>query len=120
MDMKVTFINDTLNAYRETLVWQSTDGESGEPISADIEWSELALGEAKVDVEDFVRANWDDVKGMDAGQVGHDFCLTRNRHGAGFWDRGLGALGDRLSEACRPYGTQDGYVGDDGLLYLHG
>ena len=28
----------------------------------------------------------------------HDYWLTRNRHGAGFWDRGLGDLGDRLTE----------------------
>ena len=33
-------------------------------------------------------------------RAGHDFWLTRNGHGAGFWDRGLGEVGDALSEAC--------------------
>lgn len=39
--------------------------------------------------------------------AGHDFWLTRNGHGAGFWDRGLGALGDRLTEAAHAFGTCD-------------
>lgn len=56
------------------------------------------------DCLDFYQANADDLAGMDAGQAGHDFWLTRNGHGAGFWDRGLGELGDRLTAACKPYG----------------
>ena len=36
---------------------------------------------------------------------GHDFALTRNRHGAGFWDRGLGEIGDMLTDECKPYGA---------------
>ena len=37
--------------------------------------------------------------------AGHDFALTRNGHGAGFWDRGLGEIGDMLTNECRPYGS---------------
>ena len=37
--------------------------------------------------------------------AGHDFALTRNGHGTGFWDRGLGAIGDMLTDACKPYGA---------------
>ena len=37
--------------------------------------------------------------------AGHDFALTRNGSGAGFWDRGMGAIGDMLSEECKPYGS---------------
>ena len=36
--------------------------------------------------------------------AGHDFALTRNGHGTGFWDRGLGDIGDMLTEECKPYG----------------
>ena len=36
--------------------------------------------------------------------AGHDFALTRNGHGTGFWDRGLGEMGDMLSNECKPYG----------------
>ena len=34
-------------------------------------------------------------------QIGHDYVLTTGGHGAGFWDRGYGEAGERLSEACR-------------------
>lgn len=38
--------------------------------------------------------------------AGHDFALTRNGHGAGFWDRGLpGETGDRLTELAESYGS---------------
>jgi hypothetical protein len=49
--------------------------------------------------------------------AGHDFWLTRNRHGAGFWDRGYGQLGDDLTVLCDTYGSFELYVGDDGLIY---
>lgn len=38
-------------------------------------------------------------------QNGHDFWLTRNGHGAGFWDRGYpDEIGDALKEACHKFG----------------
>lgn len=40
---------------------------------------------------------------------GHDFWLTRNRHGCGFWDRGLDALGEYLTDAAHRYGSVDIY-----------
>jgi len=46
-------------------------------------------------------------------QLGHDLWLTRNGHGTGFWDRGLGDLGDRLSNAARTLGEADSWVHDD-------
>lgn len=57
------------------------------------------------------RANYD------IEHAGHDFWLNRCGHGAGFWDRGLGELGDRLSDAAKVYGNVDLYIGDDGLVY---
>ena len=49
---------------------------------------------------------------------GHDFLLTRSGHGAGFWDRGLGPIGDRLSDEAHHFGETNLYRGDDGLLYF--
>ena len=40
-----------------------------------------------------------------AFQHGGDFYLTRNRHGAGFWDRGYGDVGKQLTEAAKIYGS---------------
>lgn len=50
--------------------------------------------------------------------AGHDFWLTRNGHGAGFWDRDFGAAGDALAAAAKSYGTADLEVGDDKKIYL--
>lgn len=33
-------------------------------------------------------------------QAGHDLWLTANHHGAGFWDRGLGDVGDYLTSVA--------------------
>lgn len=39
------------------------------------------------------------------GQHGHDFLLTRNRHGTGFWDRGYpDDIGNALAENAKAYG----------------
>jgi len=56
--------------------------------------------------------------GTDSAQGGHDFWLTRNGHGAGFWD------GDwpepyaaRLNETAHSFGEFDLWLGDDGKIY---
>ena len=35
--------------------------------------------------------------------IGHDFWLTSQGHGAGFWDRGLGDLGDKLTDTVQGF-----------------
>lgn len=57
------------------------------------------------------------------GQIGHDFWLTRNGHGAGFWDRWSGGTpgyehGRHLTDEAKPYGESYVYAGDDGRLYV--
>lgn len=49
-------------------------------------------------------------------QASHDFWLTRNGHGAGFWDRGLGDVGDKLTDRCAGMECWI-YRGDDNLIY---
>ena len=51
------------------------------------------------------------------GSAGHDFMLTLNGHGAGFWDRGLGEVGDRLTKAAKDVGECNLYVGDDSRIH---
>ncbi len=53
--------------------------------------------------------------------AGHDFWLTRNNHGAGFWDGGWpDDVDGKLSQAAEAFGTSEVYVGDDDLVYVHG
>jgi hypothetical protein len=56
----------------------------------------------------------------DYDQLGHDFWLSRNGHGTGFKDRGLGDLGDKLHELAKTHGSCHLYLGDDGRIYSHG
>jgi len=49
--------------------------------------------------------------------AGHDFWLTRNHHGTGFWDRGL-THGKQLTDVAHTFPEVSVYLGDDGLLYL--
>lgn len=48
----------------------------------------------------------------------HDFILTRNHHGAGFWDRGLGIAGDILTQGADDAGGVAPYVTDRGGVAL--
>lgn len=115
-----------LHGYLICALWSSSVDGSGESFldqNYDIEdLSPEFLKEAEEDCRDFQH----DQKlplmqylaaGRTLGDAGHDFWLTRCGHGAGFWDRGLGDLGDRLSDACDPYGNVDLYLGDDGMIY---
>lgn len=68
----------------------------------------------------FVQANINDLfelSGRDPADCGHDFWLSRNGHGTGFWDRDLGDVGDRLHAAAKACGEVNLYVGDDGEIY---
>lgn len=48
--------------------------------------------------------------------IGIDFHLTRNHHGAGFWDRGTGDVGQRLTDNAHPYGEIHGWLTEDDLV----
>ncbi len=123
-----------VQGYMDCALWSSTvcDDEENDCRPMDDEYSiddiapECAAAMRSV-CQDFIDANDDDLHAycveMKHGEwsgeelAGHDFWLTRNGHGVGFWDRGLGALGDRLSAAAKVYGEVDLYVGGDGLIY---
>lgn len=50
--------------------------------------------------------------------AGMDFWYSRNGHGVGFWDRGLGDVGDALHKAAQAFGGVDTGLGDDGKIYF--
>lgn len=108
-----------VDSYLETALWASTD-DNQEPLDDKYDTADFtkeAIKAARRDAEGFIRENRADLNSVgDYGQHGHDFFLTRNGHGAGFWDRGYGAVGDRLSKACKLYGGADIIVNDRGKL----
>ena len=115
-------LDEFLQAYLETAVWSSTD-EGGRTLDRRFDegdFSEEALQKAKEDAIDFLKSNEKDLEetGASWGYHGHDFWLSRNGHGAGFFDRDYGAIADRLQKAARVYGELHVYAGDDGELHF--
>lgn len=114
-----------INGYIDCALWASTLGDDcGTPMDQDHTIEDIAdeTTEAmREDCIDFLQANpqWLELyaESFCYTYAGHDFWLTRNGHGAGFWDRGLNSLGDKLSDAARQWGECDLYIGDDGRIY---
>lgn len=87
-----------------------------------------ALKAMREDVADFIHHA--DTRALDCweaelgeGQLGHDFWLTRNGHGAGFWDRFMAepeaSYGRHLTDKAKPYGESSLWVdSDDGKVYV--
>jgi hypothetical protein len=117
-----SYLREFVRAYLECALWASTDIDTQEPLDDTHSVEDIApraFREAVTDCRDFIDGNRDalDQTEGSAEQHGHDFWLTRNRHGAGFWDRGYGKLGDELTKDAHAYGGCDLYVGDDGKIY---
>ena len=117
--------NAVYASYIEAVYFTDTGEDENEQPHSDAEMSPHAQFAAMADCAEFLAQCADNgalSEYADSGQTweqfGVDFWLTRNRHGAGFWDRGLGALGDNLSKMAKLYGSQYIYQGDDGLIYF--
>jgi hypothetical protein len=112
---------DFFEGYVECALWTATD-EDGTPLDETHEvkdFSSSAFDEMHNDCREFYYANIFDVtKWANDHDAGVNFCLTRNRHGAGFWDRGKGDLGKRLTDASHGYGEFWVHEQNDGTLIL--
>jgi hypothetical protein len=107
-------LDDFTTAYIECALWSSTecdeDGDLGDSLDTNYGPEDITLPTLREMVRDckaFQKYHAADLANLDESQAGHDFWLTRNGHGTGFWDRGLGAIGERLSDAARVYGSVD-------------
>lgn len=97
----------------------SSPGEYDDSLTAE------AREQIERDCRDFVASNIFDLMacGLDSTQCGHDFALTRNRHGTGFWDRKsrgrtADAALDRLTEASHAHRAQDFVVTREGTVEI--
>src|SRR5690242_13350351 len=118
-----------LEHYITCALWSSHDNadeSGGEPLDSNYGPEDIdakALETMRADCANF--AAYCEKLGLleeyerDEEQFGHDFWLTRNGHGVGFWDRGDGELGEALSKAAETFGSADLYVGNDGKVH-HG
>lgn len=106
-------------AYATCALWSSSDGDV-EHLDADHDVDDIApetMATMIADCRAFREQAGALLDGIDDEQAGHDFWLTRNGHGAGFWDRDLGEQGDKLTKLCKRFGEINLYIGDDGKIY---
>lgn len=123
-------MDDFTLAYIECALWATNDEsneQGGEPLDANYSISDLAPETLEAMIADcaaFQKANAADVAAGPDGhdydryeRAGHDFWLTRNHHGAGFWDGDYPEeIGERLTAASHAYGEVNLYV-HDGRVY---
>jgi hypothetical protein len=120
-------------AYLAAIAFTEQDDSGNFP-----EFSEQARAHALAAVESFVKLAGGDAQtaierpGYDASRLGHDLWLTRNKHGAGFWDRDEldyteedrqedgPTLGECLTACADKMGECYAHAGDDGLVYIEG
>jgi len=111
------------SGFFEALLWSST-GDDENPLDANYEVGDidkLARDALERECAAFARRWSTEIQnGMGYDRAGHDFALTRNRHGAGFWDGDWPVDGDVLTAGSQDYPSLDLYVGDDGKLYVSG
>lgn len=127
--------DEFIRAYLECALWSST-GDDGEPLEREYGIDDIDPNDRRRMEQEAGRfwirnsERWanlpsracsDGTWGPDA-LAGHDFWLTRNGHGAGFWDRPEywgEANAEALTNASRDAGPSDLLTDDDGRLYVY-
>ncbi len=113
-------LDEFTRQYVETALWSSND-DHDQPLDKnygheDIDDATLAQMIADCAAFQFTHGDrMDRDRNQDRSDGGHDFWLTRNGHGAGFWDGDWGKHdGDILSGASKQFGEVNLYVTDAG------
>lgn len=121
-----------IQAYLECALWVTHSGfmdENENDLPLDTFYNpncvqSSAREQVKLECEDFIKR--EDVSSIaekwgreEYKQAGHDFFLTRNHHGSGFWD-GSWPESDAeiLTKASHEAGSSEPYVGDDRGIYF--
>lgn len=131
-EVLIKSMDEFTDAYVEAALCTSTDNRNesgGLPLDKNYTVDDIdinTLAKMIKDCKDFKkkckrvyeRGGWDDK------HAGHDFWLTRNGHGTGFWDSGyknpfVERIGKVLTKVSKAYGEFSLYIGDgqyDGVV----
>jgi hypothetical protein len=112
------------SSYFESAIWSSTD-DDGTPLDSAGITAELAPETIELFKADCAKFQADNAALLEQAneyqsesRQAHDFWLTRNGHGAGFWDGDYPKeLGEALTRAAKTFGECHLYIGDDNLIY---
>lgn len=133
------FLDEMTRAYLHAALWSSIDSDDGdEPFDSKHGLTDFSANTCRwaffycarflddalpmildrlENTEDASEARSVEEK-LEAAEMGYDLWLTQAGHGAGFWDRGLGELGEKLTELARRDRDLHVVKGNDGKLYL--
>ena len=108
-------------SFIEAALWSSSDINSEGDESLLKKYSIDDIDQASIlklekDCHSFMTNNYSKIQN-DLERAGHDFWLTSNRHGAGFWDGDWEKeIGQELTEEAHKYGERNFWV-NDGIVY---
>jgi hypothetical protein len=137
-------MNPSLRQLAYTLLWSETDNadeSGGEPLDTnytpeDIDTDSLRelskrfqsfVAEAEQLIAQKVGNDWSSIDDFYTGpgsgeyQTEHDFILTANGHGCGFWEKSdwPEEVGEILTALAKKHSEIHADVGDDGKIYLN-
>lgn len=128
--------DEFVRAYLECALWTDSISEDDDRSIQEEYTPDQLLAESRAQAEEdcrlFIAANTDLLNKAVAlysmserGQqwsvsdlAGHDFWLTRNHHGTGFWDRGLGPIGEDLTKSAQQHPERSVLVTANGTLEI--
>ena len=95
-----------LKGYLEAALWADTEEPTNKIYTTEDIDSE-SIEKAKEDITKFIHLAGSLLNEIEDEQIGHDFYLTRNGHGAGFWDRNYKEMstGEKLTKICKKFKT---------------
>jgi len=84
------------------------------------DFPESEIDKAQADIDRFLELiEHLDTSDYDDSDLMHDFWLTRNGHGAGFWDGDYpDELGEALTKVCKEFSEVNIWVDESGTLYF--
>jgi len=118
--------SEAFQQYVATALWSTTD-DNGAPLDANYDFDDVdteSLQFQRIECEHFIQSNYSLIvalreNGHELSTIMHDFWLTRNSHGCGFWDGDYEEpYATLLTDSANSFGEREPYIGDDGQVYL--
>lgn len=111
--------------YAQALLWSEADGDEGNSLWDNYSVEDLdssAITQIEKDIDNFLilsEPTLNELGSWEDDSLMYDFVLTRNHHGAGFWDGGWPKeIGNKLTEIAHSFSEMNCYIGDDGKIYV--
>jgi hypothetical protein len=111
-------VNKILNSYLETAIWAEESDENDLQGKTIHEIDKNSKANSAIEIYQFLQKAQqeasDELNTYDEEAIGHNLWLSRNGHGAGFFDDN----NDKLQNLARNMKPVDIYLGNDNKIYI--